>query len=93
MTALAVPFYLKWSRDELERQIDKMQAAVHGTPGAEAPVPSAVLLGSVGLIGGHWLLAKLLGMKSWQTFLSLLAAIGAGFGFYHYGASGNRRQT
>ena len=93
LTALAVPLYLKWSRDELETQIDKMQAAVHGTPGVEAPVPSAVLLGGVGLLGGHWLLARLLGMRSWQTFVSVLATISAGFGFYYFGASGSRRQA
>ena len=93
LTALAVPLYLKWSRDELETQIDKMQAAVHGTPGAEAPVPSAVLLGSAGLLAGHWLVARLLGLRSWQTFVSVLAAIAAGFGFYYFGASGDRRQA
>ena len=52
LTALAVPFYLKWSRDQAEGQIDKMQQAVHGTPGAESPVTPAVLLGGAGLIGG-----------------------------------------
>lgn len=91
VTALTVPIYLKWSRDESEAQIDKMQAAVHGTPGAESPIPPAVLLGGAGILLGHWLLARLLGLRVWQTFVSLIVAIGAGFGFYFFGASGNQR--
>ena len=90
--ALAIPFYLKWSRQEAEGQIDKMQAAVHGTPGAESPLPPAVLLGGAGLLAGHWLLSRLLGMKFLPAFVSLLAAIGAGFGFYFYGASDPARR-
>jgi hypothetical protein len=87
VSALAVPFYLKWSRDQSEGQIDKMQAAVHGTPGAESPLPPAVLLGGAGLLAGHWLLARLFGLRFFGAFVSLLAAIAAGFGFYFFGAS------
>ncbi len=47
-----------------------------------------VLLGGAGLLAGHWLLSRLLGLRFLQTFLSLLIAIGAGFGFYFFGASG-----
>lgn len=92
VTALAIPFYLKWGRQQSEGQIDKMQAAVHGTPGAESPIPPSVLLGGAGLLAGHWLLTRLLGLRFGQAFVSLLAAIGAGFGFYFYGASGKPRQ-
>jgi len=91
LTALAVPFYLKWSRDQAEGQIDKMQQAVHGTPGAESPVTPEVLLGGAGLLAGHWLLSRVLGLRFWQAFLSLLIAIGAGFGYFFFGASGKRR--
>jgi UDP-N-acetylmuramyl pentapeptide phosphotransferase/UDP-N-acetylglucosamine-1-phosphate transferase len=91
LTALAVPFYLKWSRDQAEGQIDKMQQAVHDTPGAESPVTPEVLLGGAGLLAGHWLLSRILGLRFWQAFLSLLVAIGAGFGLYFFGASGNAR--
>jgi UDP-N-acetylmuramyl pentapeptide phosphotransferase/UDP-N-acetylglucosamine-1-phosphate transferase len=87
VTALAIPFYLKWSRSQTEGQIDKMQRAVHGTPGAESPLPPAVLLGGAGVLAGHWLFARLLGMRFPGAFLSLLLAIGAGFGFYFFGAS------
>jgi hypothetical protein len=90
LTALAIPIYLKWSRDQAEGQIDKMQRGVHGTPGVESPVPPVVMLGGAGMLAGHWLLSRILGLQFWQTFLSLLAAIGAGFGFYFFGVSGNR---
>jgi UDP-N-acetylmuramyl pentapeptide phosphotransferase/UDP-N-acetylglucosamine-1-phosphate transferase len=93
VTALAVPFYLKWSRQQAEGQIDKMQAAVHGTPGAESPIPPVVLLGGAGLLAGHWLLARLFGLHFLGSFVSLLAAIGTGFGYYFFGASGNGRQV
>jgi hypothetical protein len=92
LTALAIPFYLKWGRDQSEQQIDKMQAAVHGTPGAETPIPPAILLGGAGLLAGHLLLSRLLGLRFRGSFVSLLAALGAGFGFYFYGASGSQRQ-
>ncbi len=35
LTGLAIAFFLKWGREQTESQVDKMQAAVHGTPGAE----------------------------------------------------------
>jgi hypothetical protein len=87
LTGLAVAFFLKWGREQAESQVDKMQAAVHGTPGAEPPVPPEVLVAGVGLLGGHWLVARTLGLNFAAAMLSLLAAIGAGFGYYIYGAS------
>ena len=88
VTAIGIAFYIKWGRAEADQQLDKMQAAVHGTPGAEPPVPPIVLVGGVGLLAGHWLLTRLLWLRFWQAFLSLLLAIGAGFGYYLYGVSG-----
>ena len=87
LTGLAVAFFLKWGREQAESQVDKMQAAVHGTPGAEPPVPPEVLVAGVGLLGGHWLVARTLGLNFAAAMLSLVAAIGAGFGYYIYGAS------
>jgi UDP-N-acetylmuramyl pentapeptide phosphotransferase/UDP-N-acetylglucosamine-1-phosphate transferase len=87
VTALAIPFYLKWSRSQAEGQIDKMQAAVHGTPGAEPPVTPAVMLGGAGILAGHWLFCRMLGMRFLGTAASFLLAISAGFGFYFFGAS------
>ncbi len=87
LTALAIPIYLKWGRDQVEFQIDKMQAAVHGTPGAEPPVPPLVLIGGVGLLVAHWLLARLLGLRFIATMISFVIGVIAGFGFYLYGAS------
>ena len=91
VTALAVPLYLKWGREQSEGQIDKMQRAVHGTPGAEPPVPPTVMLAGAGVLAGHWLLSRVLGLRSIAAFLSLVVAILAGFGFYFFGASGTRR--
>jgi len=91
LTGLAVAFFLKWGREQAESQVDKMQAAVHGTPGAEPPVPPEVLVAGVGLLGGHWLVARTLGLNSVAAMLSLVAAIGAGFGYYIYGASDQPR--
>jgi UDP-N-acetylmuramyl pentapeptide phosphotransferase/UDP-N-acetylglucosamine-1-phosphate transferase len=88
VTALTLPFFLKWSRSQAEGQIDKMQRGVHGTPGVESPVPPVVLLGGVGLLAGHWVFSRLLGLGFLSWFISLIAGIGAGFGFYLFGVSG-----
>lgn len=90
VTALALPFYLKWSRSQAEGQIDKMQRGVHGTPGVESPLPPMVMLIGAGVLAGHWLLSSLLGLRFWQSFISLIAAIGAGFGFYLFGVSSQK---
>ena len=90
-TAITVAFYLKWGRDQAESQLDKMQRAVHGTPGAAAPVPPEVLLGGVGLLAAHWLLAWLLRLNFVVALVSLVTAIGAGLGFFLYGAGERRR--
>lgn len=91
LTGLAVAFFLKWGREQAERQVDKMQAAVHGTPGAEPPVPPEVLVAGVGLLGGHWLVARTLGLNFVAAMFSLIVAIGAGFGYYVYGAGETAR--
>ena len=87
LTGLTIAFFLKWGREQAESQLDKMQSAVHGTPGAEPPVPPEVLVAGVGLLGGHWMVARLLGLNFVTAAASLLVAIGAGFGYYVYGAS------
>jgi hypothetical protein len=84
-TALLLPFYLRWGRQQAERQIDKMQDAVFNTPGAEALVTPPVVLGGMMLIGFHFLLARRgLGLKAWQTVLSLLVGITAGLGVFMF---------
>lgn len=39
LTALAVPFYLRWSGQQVNQQLDKMQKAVHFTPGPSPRCP------------------------------------------------------
>jgi hypothetical protein len=90
VTAVAVAFYLKWSDEQTEGQLDKMQRAVHGTPGATAPVPPEVMLGGAVLLAGHWLVSRLLGLNFVQAIVSLVGAIGAGFGYFFFGAGGRR---
>lgn len=91
VTALAVPFYLKWARAQSEGQIDKMQRGVHGTPGVEAPVPPPVMLAGVGALALQWVAARLLGLRSIMALLSLAIGVVAGLGFYLFGTSGGQR--
>lgn len=71
-SALLVPFYLLWGRDQVETQLDKMQANAFDSPGAEAPVPPGLLLGSVGLVSGHLLWGRMLGLRMRQALAGLL---------------------
>ena len=75
-TALLLPFFLRWGRQQAEAQIDKMQESVFNTPGAEAPVPPLVLVGGLGLIASHFFFARrFLRLKGWQAFLSWLLGL------------------
>jgi hypothetical protein len=74
---LALPFY-RWSRAQTEAQIDKMQRAVHFTPGVEPPLPPSVLLAGAGLIAVHQIAARILGLRAWPAALSLLVGAIAG---------------
>jgi hypothetical protein len=81
-TALALPFYLEWGRAQAEEQIDEMQRAAFNTPGAESPVPPAVILGGMGMLAGHFALARLLGLRFWQALFTLVGGVAAGVGLY-----------
>lgn len=91
LNAIVTPIYLKWATDTAETQIDKMQKAVHFTPGAESPVPPLVLAGGIGLLAGSWLTAIVLRLRTWQAFLSLILGATAGAGFYLWGTNTQRR--
>lgn len=69
---LLIPLYLDWSRRQAESQIDKMQQSVFNSPGAEAPVPPAVILGGAGLLIGFGLLTKLFGAQGWVRAVGLI---------------------
>lgn len=84
LTAIAVPFYLRWSADQTERQFDKMQKAVHFTPGAESPITAEVVAGAGGLAISHFAVGRLLGLRWWQAVLSLMAGAGAGTAVFLY---------
>jgi hypothetical protein len=84
LTAIAVPFYLRWSADQAERQFDKMQKAVHFTPGAESPITAEVVVGAGGLGISHFAVGRVLGLRWWQAALSLLAGVAAGTLVFFY---------
>jgi hypothetical protein len=69
---LLIPLYLDWSRRAAEGQIDKMQAAVFNSPGAEAPIPPAVIVAGVGLLLGYGLWGRLLGQPGGRRWAAML---------------------
>lgn len=81
---LLIPLYLDWSRAQAEGQIDKMQAAVFNTPGSEAPVPPAVVIGGVGLLAGYGLWARLLRLPGWARLLAMLLGAPLGVAVFVY---------
>lgn len=84
LTALATSFYLRWSSAQAELQLDKMQKAVHFTPGAESPLPPEVLAGAAGLGVSHFAVGRIFGLRWWQAFLSLLIGVVLGTGAFVY---------
>lgn len=82
-TALLLPVFLRWGRQQAETQIDKMQESVFNTPGAEAPVPPLVLVGGIGLIGSHFFFARrALNLKGWQALASWLLGLLLGLSIF-----------
>lgn len=77
-TSGILPVYLQWSREQAEEQIERMQEAAFNTPGAESPVPAPVLLAGAGVLTGHFLIARLLRLRAWQAFLSLVLGVAGG---------------
>ncbi|MFO7634857.1 MAG: hypothetical protein R6W76_20075 [Caldilinea sp.] len=88
LTALALPFYLRWAIDQSEDQLDKMQKAVHFTPGAESPLPPEVLAGAAGLSVSHFAVGRVLRLNWFQAFLSLIIGIALGVGVFAYRMAG-----
>lgn len=56
--AALLPLYLQWSKQQTERQIDKMQQAVFNSPGAEASITPAMVAGGVTLLSSHFVIAR-----------------------------------
>lgn len=88
LTALAVPFYLRWSSAQADFQLEKMQKAVHFTPGAESPVPPEVVAGAAGLGISHFAVGRLLGLRWWQAIFSLMIGVVLGVGAFVYRMAG-----
>ena len=83
--AILLPFYLQWSGKQVEGQIDKMQEAAFNTPGAEAPITPAVVVGGITLVTSHIVIARrVLGLSNFAAFLSLLLGGALGFIGWRY---------
>lgn len=81
LTGLFFPLFLRWSLEQADAQLKKMQDAAYDTPGAGSPLPPQVLLGAAGLIGAHFLLGS--GILKQKLRVSLLALIvGAAVGAF-----------
>lgn len=77
--ALLIRLLFAWGREQTEQQIDKMQEAAFNTPGAEAPIPGAVIAAGLGLVAGHFVIGRLIfRLRIWQSILSLLLGMAAG---------------
>ncbi len=73
LTAVIMVSFLRWAREQSERQIGKMQDAVFNSPGAESPVPPGVIATGIGLLVGQWIVVrKVFRLKTWQTVVSLM---------------------
>jgi hypothetical protein len=70
--------FLDWARGKTEGQINKMQEAAFNTPGADAPVPIAVLMAGVSVVTAHFTVGRFLRLRRWQTLTSLMLGLGAG---------------
>jgi hypothetical protein len=81
-SVILVPLYLIWGRNLVEAQIDKMQEDAFNTPGVEAPITPSVVMAGVALLSGHFLWGRLIGLRTWQSVISLIA--GAAIGVYAF---------
>ena len=92
LTAL-LPLYLIWSRGEVEGQLDKMQGAVFNSPGAEAPITPAVVVGGITLLTSHMVIARLtLQLSLTQSLLSMLLGGTVGYLGWQEWQKGQDRQ-
>jgi hypothetical protein len=88
---LTLPPYLDWSRRRIEGQIDKMQAAVFNTPGAEAPIPPAVVVAGLGWLVGYGAVAAWMGVTGWRRTAALILGVTAGIALFVLRSDPDRR--
>lgn len=66
-------YLLRWAKQEADQRLEQMQDSAYDTPGAESPVPPQVVLGAMGLVGGHFVLgSSILKQQKRTTFLSFI---------------------
>jgi hypothetical protein len=79
LAAVAAYFFGGWALTQSEQQIGKMQLNAYNTPGAESPVPPAVIAAGFSTVGTLWMVQRrLLGMRGPAALLALLAGSAAG---------------
>lgn len=81
--SILLPLFITWAKGSADRQLEKIQQVAYDTPGAESPVPPQVILGSIGLIGGHFLLGRGI-MKQKMSAVLLAFFLGCGIGLSTY---------
>ncbi|MEM7129097.1 MAG: hypothetical protein AAF702_22385 [Chloroflexota bacterium] len=77
--AIALWFFLGWSKKQTEERLDRIQKAAFNTPGVESPLPASVIMVGLGGVGVHFLLAKrLFGLKTFQSIVSVVVGVMVG---------------
>ncbi|MEZ4870442.1 MAG: hypothetical protein R3C14_54440 [Caldilineaceae bacterium] len=90
--ASLLPIYFQWSREQSERQIDKMQSAVFNSPGAEATITPLILIGGVTILCSHFIIArKGLDLSNEEAVAGMVVGGGLGLVLYRWYAQKSRR--
>lgn len=94
LTTLLLPFFVRWGVDQTDKQLDKMQEDAFDTPGADSPITPPVVLGTLGMIVGHFVAGRgLFGLRFWQSIFSLFfGAAGAGVLFVMWFSKESKRE-
>jgi hypothetical protein len=82
IVALTLPFYLRWVKEETERQIDQMQADAFSTPGVQGPITGPIGLVTVALLFGYGIWSRLLGLRAAGAISCLVIGVAAGIGAF-----------
>lgn len=57
--------FANWAQSQTDGQINKMQLSAYNTPGAEAPIPPAVLAAGMSTLSTLWFVQRKILRQSW----------------------------